>query len=125
MSGVHNSVSEADPRVTEFYGSADVQSWAEPRTAWYFMLTPMESHISEFCVINWTGPQRVSTPAPDGTVQYWKSRERNGILIFTPPDGYDSGPIGWMYDPRLQRKAPLPPEEMERLCGGSKHSVNF
>ncbi len=70
----------------------------------YFCRVKNDDFVAEFCVAGWADPdQQVHSPAPDGTTQVWRRRLEGDLMVFTPPDGYSGGPVGWLYDPRLQR----------------------
>lgn len=92
----------------------------------YFYRVKNDEMITEFCVAGATDPnQQVETPTPDGTMQRWKKRVEGDLLVFTPPDGYTGGAIGWKYDRTLQQGRPAVREELERELLKSQVSVSF
>lgn len=83
--------------------------------AYYFYRLTNDHFIREFCVANAQDPEQyVDSVAPDGSKQRWAKRWEGDLLVFTPPDGYDGGAVGWMYDRRLQVGLPMPRAELER-----------
>lgn len=83
--------------------------------AYYFYRIRNDNFIREFCVANARDPnQQVESPAPDGTMQRWAKRLEGDLVVFTAPDGYEGGAVGWSYDRRLQMGVPMPREELER-----------
>ncbi len=96
------------------------------RPAHYFYRLSNDSRINEFCVANSSDPnQFVDSIAPDGSKQRWAKRTEGDLVVFTPPDGYIDGAVGWMYDRRLQIGQPAPREVLEREALRNQVSVNF
>lgn len=83
--------------------------------AFYFYRLRNDNFMKEFCVANAKDPnQYVESRTPDGTLQRWAKRWEGDLLVFTPPDSYDGGPVGWMYDRRLQLGQMAPRDVLER-----------
>jgi hypothetical protein len=94
-----------------------IASGTRPKTAWYFDRLRDDNFIYEFCVANSGDPrQYVDSRAPDGSMQRWRKREEGDLVIFTAPDGYVGGPIGWAYDRHLQIGEMMPLEERGKLA---------
>jgi hypothetical protein len=91
-----------------------VADWAEPKVAWYYMVMRTDDFVTEFRVCNATGPQRVESRAPDGSVQPWDCRTEGDELVYYAPDGYTGGPVGWFYDKRLQKGVRMSGEDLEK-----------
>ncbi len=86
-------------------------------TCFYFYRLRNDNFIKEFCVAGAQDPEQyVDTPAPDGTKQRWIKRMEGDLLVFTPPDGYEGGAIGWMYNRKLQIGEAMPRAGLERLA---------
>jgi hypothetical protein len=91
--------------------------------AYYFYRLRNDSFILEFCVANASDPEQyVDSRAPDGTLQRWAKHHDGDLLVFTPPDGYDGGPVGWMYNRRLQQGHAAPRAVLEREALRCRHS---
>ena len=85
------------------------------RQALYWYRIRNDNFIREFCVANSGDPnQYVESMAPDGTRQRWQKRDEGDLIVFTPPDGYDGGAVGWMYNRRLQRGRMAPRDLLEK-----------
>ncbi len=94
--------------------------------AWYFYRVRHDHFIFEFCVANARDPnQYVESDAPDGSKQKWRQYHEGDLLVFTAPDGYQGGPLGWFYDDRLQQGQAMPRSELERRALGNRVSVHF
>lgn len=99
------------------------------RRAVYFYRLKDDNLVAEFC-IGGSGdvPVSVETPIPDGqggfvlnawghrAMQPWPKRWEGDLLVFTPPSGYDGGPVALLYDRRLLVVEAADRGEMEKLA---------
>ena len=93
------------------FGSAP----ARVPVALYYQVVRNDYEITEFVVCNPHDPrQEVHSWLPDGTAQVWHRHERAGRYVFTPPDGYTGGPVGWVYDETLQAGQRMPQRQLEQ-----------
>lgn len=99
---------------------------SQPTACYYFYRLRNDNFIYEFCVAGSVDAnQRVDSWAKSGEVQHWKKHNEGDLIVFTSPDGYDGGPVGWCYDRRLQRGEPMPREQLEKESLRNRVSLVF